>query len=75
MTVPLDHRENEKAAGITNDAYIPIKSNIGEDEYVEKKKGLNVFLVSLAECPVFCDGIVADEQGRPLAESFHLWRY
>lgn len=56
MTVPLDHRENEKAAGMTNDAYIPIKSNIGEDEYVEKKKGLNVFLVSLAECPVFATG-------------------
>ncbi|EAW17072.1 ABC transporter ATP-binding protein [Aspergillus fischeri NRRL 181] len=44
MTVPLDHRENEKAAGITNDAYIPIKSNTDEDEYVEKKKGPNGFL-------------------------------
>ncbi|KAH1571385.1 hypothetical protein KXW39_009270 [Aspergillus fumigatus] len=68
MTVPLDHRENEKAAGITNDAYIPIKSNIGEDEYVEKKKGLNVFLrvftfgdtkLYLLECIAFIAAIAS----------------
>lgn len=60
MTAPLDHRETEKAAGITNDAYIPIKGETDEDEYVEKKKYTNGFLVSLAEGPIFTTGVVAE---------------
>lgn len=47
MAAPLEPREAEKAAGIANDAQIPIKPEKENDESAEKKKGTNGFLVSL----------------------------
>lgn len=48
MTAPLDPREADKAAGVANDAQIPIKPEKEDDESAEKKKDTNGFLVSLA---------------------------
>ncbi|ODM23225.1 hypothetical protein SI65_00814 [Aspergillus cristatus] len=44
MAAPLDPREAEKAAGVANDAQIPIKPEKENDESAEKKKGTNGFL-------------------------------
>lgn len=48
MAAPLDRREAEKAAGVANDAQIPIGPEKENEESAEKKKGTNGFLVSLA---------------------------
>ncbi|RYP13828.1 hypothetical protein DL765_006700 [Monosporascus sp. GIB2] len=44
MAAPLDPREAEKAAGVANDAQIPVKPEKENDESAEKKRGTNGFL-------------------------------
>ena len=48
MAAPLGLQEAEKAAGVANDAQIPIKPEKENDESTEKNKGTSGFLVGLA---------------------------
>lgn len=71
MAAPLDPREAEKAAGVANDAQIPIKPEKENDESAEKKKGTNGFPVSLAGELMAASSsvrVVADELGRSILQ-------
>lgn len=71
MAAPLDPREAEKAAGVANDAQIPIKPEKENDESAEKKKGTNSFPVSLAGELMAASSsvrVVADELGRSILQ-------
>lgn len=71
MAAPLDPREAEKAAGVANDAQIPIKPEKENDESAEKKKGTNGFLVSLAGELMAASSyvrVMTDELGRSILQ-------
>jgi hypothetical protein len=49
MAAPLDTQEAEKYAEETNDAHIPVKMEKENNEFAEKQKSKNGFLVRMLQ--------------------------